>query len=108
MSTLSRDRFDKVIGTFDLNAHTPRTITSPKKLWQNILQVKRLGYAADDREFIGEMVSIAVPIVAKNGKLLMTLSFHAPTLRMEAAEAVAQLSVLKSWASKLAELYECH
>ena len=45
------------------------------------------GHSQDDEEFMEGMIALAVPIRDGHGRLLSTLSFHAPTQRLSLSDA---------------------
>jgi len=50
------------------------------------------------------MIAAAVPILDVNGRLVATLSFHAPTIRFSIEKALEYLPALRSAADDLASL----
>ena len=64
------------------------------------------GFALDREEFMEGMIALAVPIAGPDGRLVATLSFHAPTPRFEAARALGFLPALRRSARDLAQLID--
>ncbi|SHJ11268.1 transcriptional regulator, IclR family [Shimia gijangensis] len=87
-----------------LEAKTPTTITSPDVLVSQVKEARELGYAADNCEFMEGMIAIAVPIVEANGRLVSTLSFHAPEQRLPLKDAQKYVPTLKTAAEQLSAL----
>ena len=49
-----------------------------------------------------DMIAVAVPINEENGRILATLSFHAPTQRLDMERALSFLPNLQAAADELA------
>jgi IclR family acetate operon transcriptional repressor len=63
LSALPPNELDKFILAGDLVAMTPYTITDPEALRAELEQVRRAGYALDDREFHLGISCVAVPVL---------------------------------------------
>ncbi len=87
-----------------LKANTGNTITDPDTLIHAIENVRKNGYSLDDEEFMVGMIAAAVPILDGNGRMVATLSFHAPTIRFSIEKALEFLPALRSAAADLASL----
>ncbi|WP_372886425.1 IclR family transcriptional regulator [Shimia sp.] len=87
-----------------LTARTGATITDPEALIAEVQQVRRCGHATDAGEFMEGMIAVAVPILDPNGRLVSTLSIHAPEQRLSLAAALGHLEVLKDTARQLSGL----
>ena len=66
--------------------------------------IQAQGYATDNEEFMDDMVAIAVPIVDDAGRLLSTLSIHAPVQRASLEDLKSHLDLMKDTATKLTRL----
>ena len=67
-----RERF--FAGDKSYPALTPRTITSPQKLWEEILKTQRTGYAITSDERVMGSIGIAAPVFQFSGVLVGSLS----------------------------------
>ncbi len=85
-------------------ARTPRTITDPHELLSEIDRTRERGHSQDDEEFMEGMIALAVPIRDGHGRLLSTLSFHAPTQRLSLSDAHGFLPQMHQAASELSRL----
>ena len=85
---------------------TEKTITDPDLLKTELEGIRARGYATDDEEFMEGMTAIAVPVRDSRGRLLSTLSFHAPEQRKTIDDLVEVLVPLRETAAQLAELLE--
>ena len=71
---------------------------------QEIEQVRNNDFSTDNEEFMEGMVAIAVPIRDDLGRLMSTLSVHAPTQRISLEELRGHLERLRRAADDLAEM----
>ena len=63
---------------------TEHTITSPKKLREEILRCREVGYAVCRDEYIAEVSDLAVPVEDEHGAVLAGLEVGVPTIEMTA------------------------
>lgn len=66
-----------------LQACTPYSITDPSKLWWNVKNALKLGYALDDQEAELGVGCIGVPIYDSSGGMIAGLSVSAPFERRQ-------------------------
>nr|WP_216366912.1 IclR family transcriptional regulator [Halovulum dunhuangense] len=104
LSSLALNHLKAYLASTDLERRTPKTITDPEAILEEIATVRKLGYALDREEFMEEMIALAVPVLDGNGRLMATLSFHAPTGRFDVDKALSCLEPLKSAAAALSKL----
>lgn len=72
---------DRLISNIELEAYTPRTITSVDSLRAELQAISRDRTGQDDQEFIPEMAAVSVPVETSQGFPVLALSIHAPTVR---------------------------
>ena len=106
LSSLPPRMLSKFLAAAVLDAHTPHTLTDPDTLITEIARVRARGYATDAEEFMDGMVAIAVPILDDHGRLMSTLSVHAPTQRMNLSDLEGHLGLLNKACSDLSELVQ--
>ncbi len=104
LSTLKNAHLDRYLNNAVLEARTPRTITDRAALREEVMRARARGYGLDDEEFIEGMVAAAVGIPDDQGRLVATLSFHAPTQRITIDQAETHLSTLQAAAHELSAL----
>lgn len=104
LSTLPKSHLARYATSETLKANTDNTITDPDTLIQAIDNVRKNGYSLDNEEFMDGMIAAAVPILDGNGRMVATLSFHAPTIRFSIEKALEFLPALRSAAADLASL----
>ncbi|WP_170782777.1 IclR family transcriptional regulator [Ruegeria lacuscaerulensis] len=104
LSTLRQQVLDGYLAAGRLDAQTPHTLTEPEALRAEMNRISARNYSTDDEEFMSGMTAVAVPIQDETGRLVATLSVHAPTQRHELQGLLEFLPVLNGGAEKLSNL----
>lgn len=104
LSTLPPHMLAKFLSSAKLEAQTDRTLTDVAAMQEEIGKTRDRGYSIDREEFMEGMVAIAVPIHDDLGRLMSTLSVHAPTQRASVELLEDHLGRLKTAAQDLSEL----
>lgn len=106
LSSLAPNHLGRYLKSARLDAHTKNSITDPALLREEISTIRKQGYSLDREEFMIDMVAIAVPILGPQGRLMATLSFHAPTQRFDVERAVGFLGALRHASADLSSLVQ--
>ncbi|MEO9781960.1 MAG: IclR family transcriptional regulator [Sedimentitalea sp.] len=104
LNSLTPQHLERYAHATKFEQFTDRTLTTPERLTEEIERVRELGYSIDDEEFMEGMIAIGVPIAEANGRLVSTLSFHAPVQRLSMKDAHKHLDALKEAARHLSSL----
>jgi DNA-binding IclR family transcriptional regulator len=104
LSSLPPRNLSKYLSNAVLEPHTPDTLTDPEAIVQEIDKVRQNDFSTDNQEFMEGMVAIAVPIRDDLGRLMSTLSVHAPIQRISLEELKGHLDRLRAAANDLAEM----
>jgi DNA-binding IclR family transcriptional regulator len=104
LSSLDNRHLKSYATSVVLEQRTPQTINSAGALIDEIRAVRSQGYSVDRCEFMEGMTAVAVPIHEANGRLVSTLSVHAPEQRFPLDEAIQHVAMLQVAASKLSTL----
>ena len=104
LSTLVNSHLERYLRAAKLQQKTPNTICDRSRLRDEIAQTRQRGYSQDAEEFMDGMIALAVPINDDQGRLVSTLSFHAPTMRLTLDQAIAHLPRMHKAATELARL----
>lgn len=73
------DKFvESFLASVPLKANTPRTITSPQRLWKEIREIRRLGYAVNYGEQFEEIGAIGLPLRNARGEVVAGFSLGFP------------------------------
>lgn len=84
---------EKFVGN-PLPVYTDKTITDWNKLQQELMLIRRQGYAVDNEELERGLTCIASPIMGSNNEAIAALSLSGPTARLNSErfkEIVAEL-----------------
>ncbi|QUJ75983.1 IclR family transcriptional regulator [Sulfitobacter albidus] len=104
LSSLKPGMFAKYLAAVTLEEKTDHTLTDPDALRAEVESIRSRGHATDNEEFMAGMVAVAVPIHDAQGRLMSTLSVHAPTQRVSLPDLEIHLPRLKQAARELSEL----
>lgn len=104
LSSLGDQQLTRYANAASFNQFTTKTLSTPERLIAEVITVRRQGYAVDNEEFMDGMIALGVPILGPNGRLVSTLSFHAPVQRLTMSEAMKHLDVLRDAADNLSSL----
>ncbi|GMG83925.1 IclR family transcriptional regulator [Paralimibaculum aggregatum] len=104
LSTLNATHLKRYLGAAHLAARTPHTITDRERLAAEIALTRERGHSEDAEEFMEGMIAIAMPILDDQERLLATVSFHAPTMRLSLAAARSHVPRLRQAAAELSHL----
>lgn len=63
--------------------YTDKTITSDEELYSQLADIKKLGYAIDDEEYVKGLVCISVPILNPNNIAIASISISMPKERYD-------------------------
>ncbi len=104
LSTLPKAHLLRYTTEATFEAHTANTITDADTLVESVAAIRKNGYSTDNEEFMDGMVALAVPVMDSNGRLMATVSFHAPTLRFSIERALQHLPALHAASADLSSL----
>jgi DNA-binding IclR family transcriptional regulator len=92
LAYLPQDELETYLKSVRLVPHSPCTITSKKKLRQELIKILQQGYAVDDEELSLGLRCVAAPVFEHTGHVRYALSVSAPSSRMplETIEKVQQ------------------
>ena len=105
LSTLRDSTLEAVLHSRSLEGLTEKTIITSDALRAELAETRKRGYSQDDEEFMLGMTAVAVPVIDSTGRLMATLSVHAPGQRHSIANLIQFLPNLKDAAGKLSDLH---
>lgn len=91
LSGLDDDALEAYLANAKLVARTPRTVTDPARLREEILKVRRQGWALLDEELEEGLISLAAPLVSRNGRVMAAINVGLHRSRMNAPQAQQQI-----------------
>lgn len=81
LAHLSEARIDTIIREHGLQSYTPRTITDPERLKEELEEIRQQGYATDTNELVVGVKSVAAPVL-NHGEVVGAVAVGGPTNRM--------------------------
>lgn len=105
LSTLRPHILRSVLTGRPLDKRTERTLTDLDALQTELEMTRTRGYATDNEEFMNGMAAVAVPVKDIQGKLLATLSVHAPVQRTSLVRMMEWLPALRKCSAELTRLH---
>jgi len=87
-----------------LKRFTSNTISSRTKLIPLLDRIRQDGFAQNDQEYMEGVIGLAIPIFAKDGRVVAALSLHAPMARLSLKQARDHLPAMRQAARKLSFL----
>lgn len=82
LAELSREELDRYLSATTLERHTERTTTDPAALRRELAEVRRVGYAINDRELEDSLRSVAVALRDRRGRAVAALNIGTPAGRV--------------------------
>lgn len=104
LSSLKPEYLTRLLAVAPLERRTAQTITDPDLLHAEIALTRDRGFALDAEEFMDGMAAIAVPILDLEGRMVSTLSIHAPVQRHGLDDLRSDLPLLLVAARQLSDL----
>ncbi|MEO1066411.1 MAG: IclR family transcriptional regulator [Pseudomonadota bacterium] len=104
LSTLQDSHLERYLRSAHFERMTENTLLTADDLRSEIGKTRERGYSQDNEEFMEGMVALSVPINDDQGRLLSTLSFHAPTQRLSLKASHDYLPNLRATAKELERL----
>lgn len=104
LSSLRADKLARVLSWLELETRTKKSISDVDTLLGELAITRARGYSTDNEEFMDDMVAIAVPIRDSAGRLLTTLSLHAPRQRYDLDQLIEELPKLREAADRIETL----
>ncbi len=101
LSSLRIDKLKRVLTWLELEPSTERSITGVAELLEELAITRNRGFSTDNGEFMDNMVAVAVPIRDSEGRLLTTLSIHAPRQRYDLDSLIAMVPQVQEAAGRL-------
>ncbi len=104
LSRLRQKTLDGFLSAGNLQPQTERSLIDPDALRAEIQRITENNYSTDNEEFMTGMSALAVPVQDRQGRLVATLSVHAPTQRHDVSSLMSFLEILQKGADKLSAL----
>ena len=95
-------RRNALLDEIELKAYSPNTITSRKRLEEELARIRDERLAVNNEEFMVGATGLSVPLMGIDGEMIAGLALHAPVARLSVNAARAHASTLRRAAEKLA------
>ena len=82
LAALDDDRLERQLAHTELVARTPRTITDPQSLHEELLRIRKQGWALINEELEEGLISLAAPIKTRNGSVMAAINVSTHISRM--------------------------
>jgi len=106
LSSLSKERRQRIIDKLSLDKSARNTLTTPESLESDLLTIQQNDLGTDNEEFVDGLVACSVPIKDQDGKLFACLFTHAPVIRKSLEELLQFETVLRQAAVEIGELHK--
>ncbi len=104
LTQLSPAQRRRLLGHVPLPGYTPQTITTLEGLEREVEQIRQVGYALDQEEFLSGLLCIAVLVPSNSGRSNLAVAIQGPIVRLTLARAQECLPALRRAAQALAAL----
>jgi len=104
LSSLPRERRQRIINNLPLRQYARNTLTSAAALEAALLKTRIDDLGTDNEEFVDGLVACAVPITGRDGRLFACLFTHAPLISKGLDELLTYTPLLREAAIELGQL----
>jgi len=104
LSTLSKERRQRIIHNLPLRQYARNTLTDPHALEADLLNIRASQVGTDNEEFVDGLAAFAVPVKDRDGRLFACLFVHAPLIRKSLDELLTYTPLLRQAAVELGQL----
>jgi IclR family acetate operon transcriptional repressor len=104
LSQMSPAQRRRLLAHAPLTAYTPKTLTDPDLIEEELRQVRRDGYALDNEEFLPGLLCAAVLVPAATGRSNLCVAVQAPIMRLRPEKVLQMLPALQRAAQALSEI----
>jgi DNA-binding IclR family transcriptional regulator len=93
-----------LLDEIDLRAYAPNTLTSRKRLEDELAKIRDRRVAVNNEEFMVGAVGLSVPLVGVDGEMVAGVALHAPVARLSIKDAQKFVPLLRRATEKLARV----
>ncbi|MCK4888565.1 MAG: IclR family transcriptional regulator, partial [Candidatus Aminicenantes bacterium] len=97
LSILPENEMREIIKNISFEKTTHKTISNPKKLIEQINEIKLKGHSIDDEEFEEGLICISVPLYLKHHNFYGSFSLSGPSIRFDQATLLKLSKKLKKY-----------
>ncbi|CAB3625800.1 Pectin degradation repressor protein KdgR [Achromobacter pestifer] len=108
LASMNRLERGRVLARLPLTRNTPRTLTDPVQLEEELERLAVRGIGIDNEEFVRGMSAVAVPVKDGEDRVVAAVACHAPTARVMLDDLLRAVPVLQRAAHSLHEVLAQH
>ena len=86
----------RIIQTAGLPRFTPNTITDEEELQQNLVKIRKQGFAYDMEEILPDLCCVAAPIYNHKGQMIAAISMSIPAYRFRRSQTEYRDGVMRA------------
>jgi DNA-binding IclR family transcriptional regulator len=90
------DEVKRIIQTMGLPSFTENTITNEEDLLQNLMKIRKQGFAYDLEEILPDLCCVAAPIYDYSGKVIAAISMSIPAFRFRRLQTEFRDAVIRA------------
>lgn len=105
LAFLSDKEIDTYLDTVKLTPLTPTTITDPRKLRQELMDIRKSGLAYNDGEQFEDLVAIAAPVFGLYNKVIASISLPFPKSRFNSQKKKLIEKTLRDSSAKISRKF---
>lgn len=106
LAMLPQARRDRLIRGRPLKRYTENTITDPKRLLEELEEVRAEQLGRDRQEFVEGLAAFAAPIFDSKGRMVAAVSVNGPATRLKVEKKERYVETLRRAAGLLATSFE--
>lgn len=108
LASMNRLERGRVVARLPLTRNTPRTLTDPVQLEEELERLAARGIGIDNEEFVRGMSAVAVPVKDAEDRVVAAVACHAPTARVMLDDLLRAVPVLQRAAQSLHDVLALH
>lgn len=108
LASMNRLERGRVLARLPLTRNTPRTLTDPARLEDELDRLAARGIGIDNEEFVRGMSAVAVPVRDAQDRVVAAVACHAPTARLMLDDLLRAVPVLQGAAQSMSAVLAEH
>ena len=104
LAQMSPGQRRRLLAHAPLTAYTPKTLTDPDLIEEELRKVRRDGYALDNEEFLPGLLCAAVLVPSASGRSNLCVAVQAPIMRLTPEKVLQMLPALQRAAQALSDI----
>ena len=108
LASMNRLERGRVLARLPLTRNTPRTLTDPGQLEEELERLAARGIGIDNEEFVRGMSAVAVPVRDAQDRVVAAVACHAPTARLMLDDLLRAVPVLQGAAQSMSAVLAEH